>query len=385
MSAAGRHRRHRVHRRRPRPRGARRRRDGRRRRRLDARALARRRRAPRRRARLRQRRGARRGRRRRRRPRLHAQPPARGPRRAARSSAGKHVDLREAARHRRRRRAAPRRPRRGGAALRRGPVRLPLLPHRPRGAPPRSPRARAAPSTSIHGTYLQDWLLSPEDDNWRVDAELGGASRAFADIGSHWCDLAEFVTGHRITRLSARTTTAVPERRHGEHREAFARGDGDGARRARSRPRTPSSLQFETDGGALGSAVISQISAGPQEPAVARGRRRRARRSPSTRRTPSRCGSAAATSRRSSGATPPRCRPPAARLAVAARRPPAGLPGLLQPLRRRRLRGDRDGDGARRAARLRRRPARRAASPTPCSPRPARSAGSTSPARRCRA
>ena len=53
----------------------------------------------------------------------------------------------------------------------------------------------------MHGTYLQDWLTDPEDDNWRVDSALGGASRAFADIGSHWCDLAEFVTGHRIVRL----------------------------------------------------------------------------------------------------------------------------------------------------------------------------------------
>src|SRR5829696_2438929 len=45
----------------------------------------------------------------------------------------------------------------------------------------------------VHGTYLQDWLTDAEDDNWRVDSVLGGASRAFADIGSHWCDLAEFV------------------------------------------------------------------------------------------------------------------------------------------------------------------------------------------------
>ena len=36
----------------------------------------------------------------------------------------------------------------------------------------------------LHGGYLQDWLLAPSDDNWRVDAELGGPSRAFADIGS---------------------------------------------------------------------------------------------------------------------------------------------------------------------------------------------------------
>jgi predicted dehydrogenase len=113
----------------------------------------------------------------------------------------------------------------------------------------------------VHGTYLQDWLLSPDDDNWRVEADLGGASRAFADIGSHWCDLAEFVTGQRITRLSARSTTAIPERSHGEHREAFARNDNHGERR----PVTTEDavvVQFETDGGALGSTVISQISAG---------------------------------------------------------------------------------------------------------------------------
>src|SRR3954465_14667692 len=35
------------------------------------------------------------------------------------------------------------------------------------------------PVRIIHGNYLQDWLLHPEDDNWRVDEHLGGASRAF--------------------------------------------------------------------------------------------------------------------------------------------------------------------------------------------------------------
>jgi predicted dehydrogenase len=30
----------------------------------------------------------------------------------------------------------------------------------------------------ITGSYLQDWLLLPTDFNWRIDPELGGASRA---------------------------------------------------------------------------------------------------------------------------------------------------------------------------------------------------------------
>ncbi len=113
----------------------------------------------------------------------------------------------------------------------------------------------------LHGTYLQDWLLRPGDDNWRVDEDLGGASRAFADIGSHWCDLAEFITGHRLTRLSARTLTTVSERISAKGRKAFAGGDGTGQSR-RVTTEDAAVVQFETDAGALGSAVISQVSAG---------------------------------------------------------------------------------------------------------------------------
>lgn len=113
----------------------------------------------------------------------------------------------------------------------------------------------------VHGTYLQDWLLKAEDDNWRVDAELGGASRAFADIGSHWCDLAEFVTGHRIARLSARTLTAVPDRVRAMHRAAFAPGENEGETRPVG-TEDAVVMQFETDGGAMGTTVISQVSAG---------------------------------------------------------------------------------------------------------------------------
>ena len=112
----------------------------------------------------------------------------------------------------------------------------------------------------LHGTYLQDWLLEPEDSNWRVDADLGGPSRAFADIGSHWCDLAEFVSGHRITRLSARTMTAIPER-SGDLGAAFERG-GDSSVSINVETEDAVVTQFETDGGAIGSLVVSQVSPG---------------------------------------------------------------------------------------------------------------------------
>jgi predicted dehydrogenase len=53
----------------------------------------------------------------------------------------------------------------------------------------------------VQGTYSQDWLLYDTDWNWRLDSKHNGPSRCMADIGSHWCDMAEHVTGLRITSL----------------------------------------------------------------------------------------------------------------------------------------------------------------------------------------
>jgi predicted dehydrogenase len=132
-----------------------------------------------------------------------------------------------------------------------------------REARERVARGEAGAVRLLHGTYLQDWLLRPEDDNWRVDEALGGPSRAFADIGSHWCDLAQFVTGHTITRVSARLFTAMPERSVAPGQRAFASGDGDGTGETRQVATEDAAIvHFETDRGALGSVVISQISAG---------------------------------------------------------------------------------------------------------------------------
>ena len=55
----------------------------------------------------------------------------------------------------------------------------------------------------IQGTYSQDWLLYDTDWNWRLDSKFNGPSRCLADIGSHWCDMAEHITGKRITAVCA--------------------------------------------------------------------------------------------------------------------------------------------------------------------------------------
>lgn len=56
---------------------------------------------------------------------------------------------------------------------------------------------------AVQGTYSQDWLLYDTDWNWRIDTSANGRSRAFADIGTHWCDMVEHVTGLKINAICA--------------------------------------------------------------------------------------------------------------------------------------------------------------------------------------
>jgi len=66
--------------------------------------------------------------------------------------------------------------------------------------------------TFVHGQYLQDWLADDTVYSWRLDPRKSGASSALLDIGSHWCDLAEHVSGLRITSVLADLATVVPVR-----------------------------------------------------------------------------------------------------------------------------------------------------------------------------
>jgi predicted dehydrogenase len=55
----------------------------------------------------------------------------------------------------------------------------------------------------VNGTYFQDWLLYDTDWNWRANADSNGALRAMGDIGSHWMDMIQHLTGLQITALCA--------------------------------------------------------------------------------------------------------------------------------------------------------------------------------------
>jgi predicted dehydrogenase len=114
----------------------------------------------------------------------------------------------------------------------------------------------------IHGSYLQDWLLGQHDTNWRVDPHEGGASRAFADIGSHWCDLVEWVSGERLASVVACLRTVVASRPAQSARTFAAEAAGDHASYWSVETEDVAGALFTTARGVFVSLAVSQVSAG---------------------------------------------------------------------------------------------------------------------------
>jgi predicted dehydrogenase len=93
----------------------------------------------------------------------------------------------------------------------------------------------------LHGGYVQDHQAKSDPTGWRSDPAQSGVSATFADIGSHWCDLAEFVTDQRITEVMAAEASAP--------RGSVRQDDG-------------AVVAFRTDRGAIGTVTVSQSSPG---------------------------------------------------------------------------------------------------------------------------
>ncbi len=118
---------------------------------------------------------------------------------------------------------------------------------------------------SIFGNYVQDWLLYPTDYNWRVLASEGGQLRALADIGTHWMDLVQSITGLEIEAVCADLRTVYPVR----HRP---KGEVETFSGKVQQQQATEAIQIETEdmgalllrfsGGARGVLWVSQLTAG---------------------------------------------------------------------------------------------------------------------------
>jgi predicted dehydrogenase len=116
----------------------------------------------------------------------------------------------------------------------------------------------------VFGQYLQDWLLFDTDYSWRLEPDKGGASSALGDIGSHWCDVAQHVSGARITEVLADLSTTIKKRKKPSGaREAFAAGKADDkVEDVEMKVEDLATVLVRFDSGARGVFSVSQVSAG---------------------------------------------------------------------------------------------------------------------------
>jgi predicted dehydrogenase len=118
----------------------------------------------------------------------------------------------------------------------------------------------------VHGHYLQDWLLYETDYNWRLESGISGTSRAIADIGSHWFDLIQFVTGAKIKRVFAHLYTVHQTRKKPKFEIETYKGKELGA--IEEYDEVPIDTEdggfvlLEFDNGIRGNLTVSQVSAG---------------------------------------------------------------------------------------------------------------------------
>jgi len=118
---------------------------------------------------------------------------------------------------------------------------------------------------AVHGSYLQDWLYLETDYNWRVEPDLGGESRAVADVGSHWCDLVQFIIGQKITSVYA--DLAVIHEKRMKPKRAVETYAGKELTPEDYEPAPITTEDYGTvllrfDGGARGVFTVCQVAAG---------------------------------------------------------------------------------------------------------------------------
>jgi predicted dehydrogenase len=115
----------------------------------------------------------------------------------------------------------------------------------------------------IHGSFLQDWLLFPTDWNWRLEAKLGGELRAVSDIGTHWLDLATWITNSKVSELCADLATVLPTRRRPKGRvETFQKAGTAETEEVMISTDDYASVLLHFENEARGVMTVSQVSPG---------------------------------------------------------------------------------------------------------------------------
>lgn len=121
-------------------------------------------------------------------------------------------------------------------------------------------RGETGPLSFVHGFYLQDWMTDANVYSWRSDTAKGGVTSALGDIGSHWCDVAEHISGLKITSVLADLTTVIPVRySSGASAEAFSSTNTGERHAIQVRSEDLASVLLRFENGAKGCFSVGQV------------------------------------------------------------------------------------------------------------------------------
>lgn len=115
----------------------------------------------------------------------------------------------------------------------------------------------------ITGQYQQDWLMYDTDYSWRLEPEIAGPSCAVSDIGSHWMDIIQHITGHKITAVCSDLVTVIPVRKKPRNqKETFKDAADDDYMEVAVSNEEYAAVMFKTDKGASGVFHVSELAPG---------------------------------------------------------------------------------------------------------------------------
>lgn len=112
----------------------------------------------------------------------------------------------------------------------------------------------------VHGTWFQDWLSTEDDYSWRLEKAENGESNVMADLGSHWFDLIQYITGRKVKEVIGDFATLVPYRKRPKKQIlAFEHTEETDSEAFECQLEEYASVQFRLEGGIPGSFTTSQV------------------------------------------------------------------------------------------------------------------------------
>lgn len=112
---------------------------------------------------------------------------------------------------------------------------------------------------AVHGNYLQEFHTLPAPMGWRYNNEMAGDMRAVTEIGSHWFDIAQYVSGKKIKAVSAQFANCTPTR---YVKDGIMYAEAEDGEKLEINTEDIACINIRYEDGVIGSVLLSEVSPG---------------------------------------------------------------------------------------------------------------------------